>query len=99
MYVVSVQFTIAPDQVEEFEKAILANATASVSNEPGCLQFDVSFNENGTQCFLYEVYTDESAFADHRASAHFAACGAAIEGKVISRRFETYQLVNHGNRK
>lgn len=95
MYIVAVQFEIDPKFIAEFREAILINAAASVNAEPDCHQFDVGFNDDGTKCFLYEVYTDEAAFGEHRASPHFAKFSQAIDGKIINKQLEIYHLAEN----
>lgn len=47
------------------------HATTS-SAEPGCVTFIAhQHTDDPTRFVLYEVYLDEPAFAEHRASAHF----------------------------
>ncbi len=92
MFVVAVRFELFPEGAETFKNAALPNAAASEMTEPGCRQFDACFNEDGTHCFLYEVYDDEAAFEAHRNSAHFAKFKEGIEGTVKDRRFESYHL-------
>jgi len=72
MFVVVVFFEAKPAHVAEFEEAISINAKASVDNEPGCRQFDVSRSpDNDASFFLYEIYDDKAAFDAHVASEHF----------------------------
>ncbi len=92
MFVVAVRFELFPEGAEAFKNAVLPNAATSEMTEPGCRQFDACFNEDGTHCFLYEVYDDEAAFEAHRNSAHFLKFKEAIEGTVKDRRFESYNL-------
>ena len=92
MFVVAVRFELFPEGAETFKNAVLPNAAASEGTEPGCRQFDACFNEDGTHCFLYEVYDDEAAFEAHRNSEHFLKFKEAIEGTVKDRRFESYHL-------
>ena len=92
MYIVAVRFEISPEHAASFRAAVSKNAAASEATEPGCRQFDACFNADGTNCFLYEVYQDEAAFGVHRASAHFATFSQAIEGSVVNKRLELYDL-------
>ena len=72
MYVITVTFTIKSTHLTEFMTAMLENARTSLEKEEGCHQFDVSADpENPNVIFLYELYTDKSAFDAHLASAHF----------------------------
>ena len=79
MYTVLVAIRVRPDQVEAFETAIAENAAASMRDEPGCLVFEVhQSTANPLDYLLYEIYTDEQAFAiDHKAGPHYAAWQAS----------------------
>ncbi len=94
MFVVAVTFEIKPEFIESFRAAILKNAAASLRDEPGCHQFDVSFSEDGARCFLYEVYDDGEAFAVHRATPHFKDYDNAVKDWVLSKKVETFTRVN-----
>jgi quinol monooxygenase YgiN len=88
MHVVLVQFTIRPEMLEEFERALLANARASVTTDPGCLRFDVSQGKDDPLTWvLHEVYDREESHAAHRRAAHFLAFDAvaarAMTGKTV----------------
>ena len=63
MFVVIVFFEAKAAHVADFKEAILINAKASVDDEPGCRQFDVSQDpKDEAAFFLYEIYDDEAAF-------------------------------------
>ena len=95
MYIVAVQFELNPAHSEGFKDAVLKNAAASEQSVPGCHQFDVCFNADATQCFLYEVYDDEAAFGAHRASAHFKIFAQTTQPMVVSKRLEIYERLNN----
>lgn len=72
MRIISVTFTAKPDRIEEFRTTLLEHAQASLTNEPGCRQFDVAGDpKNSARFYIYEVYDDEAAIAAHNSSAHF----------------------------
>jgi autoinducer 2-degrading protein len=81
MFTVLVDLLVRPDRVEEFLIAIGENATASLKDEAGCLVFEVHQSAaEPARYLLYEVYTDEDAFAiAHRAAPHYATWQAAAE--------------------
>ena len=68
---------IAPIQIkksfkERFLEEIIADAKGSVTNEPGCLRFDVVQDSNDPdRIWLYEVYRDAAAFEAHTQTPHF----------------------------
>jgi autoinducer 2-degrading protein len=90
MLVVLVTVTVRREMLAEFERAILANADAARTREPGCVRFDVNQKEDDPlQWLFYEVYRDSAAFEAHRASPHFAAyqqvADRALMSKTLSR--------------
>jgi len=90
MYVITVIFDVAPERVEEFRDAVLRQAENSVIIEAGCHRFDVSVDPaTPGRFFLYEVYEDEAAFADHRKTDHYADFSARtadwLTGKSVGR--------------
>ena len=88
MLALVVEFRIHATRVEAFDAAIRANASASLSQEPGCRQFDVC-RDPADACvfFLYELYDDEAAIQAHLQSPHFLAMNATtapwVEAKVV----------------
>jgi (4S)-4-hydroxy-5-phosphonooxypentane-2,3-dione isomerase len=90
MLAIVVEFVIEPAFIERFERAILANATASRETEPGCRQFDVCRDPADPQLFfLYELYDDAAAFDAHRLTSHFLEMETRtahwIQSKVVHR--------------
>lgn len=67
MFVIAAEFYIKPDKVDAFRDLVDRQGAASVAEEAGCLQFDVSQVEGSPDTFLlYEVYADSNAFdEDH----------------------------------
>eukprot|EP00466_Bigelowiella_natans_P017012 jgi/Bigna1/146998/aug1.126_g21706 len=60
-------------RVNEFIEEILEDANGSLSQEPGCLRFDVLQNiEDPKEIYLYEVYTNSDAFEYHKTTPHIA---------------------------
>ena len=59
MFVVTVNFVINKDHIDEFERVMKQQARNSLRDERGCLQFDVcSDPKNRCRVFLYEVYRE-----------------------------------------
>lgn len=70
-HVLIVDFQVKPEHLDRFMKMIDENACASVKNEPGCSQFDVTrANNDPCHIMLYEVYANEDAFKSHMTYAH-----------------------------
>ena len=79
MYVVTVEFTIKPEFVEPFRERMLQQARDSLTGEQDCHVFDVCIDAQREQIvFLYEVYSDRSAFDVHLNSAHFIDFDLAV---------------------
>lgn len=71
MYVIVAPIQIKQGHKEEFIQAMLEDAKGSVSNEPGCLRFDViQDGADPNRIWLYEVYRDEAAFQAHLQTPH-----------------------------
>ncbi len=87
MHVVSVQVTVKPELLGEFEQVILHNARESVAHDKGCLRFDVSqAADDPTLWLFHEVYDGPDAHAAHRRSAHFLAYQAVEQRAVTDKR-------------
>jgi len=78
---------IHPGKLEEF-KALQTECMAIARNkDTGTLQYDVFFNEDGSECIVHERYRDSDALLEHlanlgeTASAIFQLCSA--EGEVL----------------
>lgn len=96
--VVLVEFRLRPGAADAFWPIVMANARASVRDEPGCRRFDVMTPENRADpdtIWLYEIYDDEAAFAAHLASPHFKEFAAASEALIAARRVLRLDLVEH----
>ena len=95
-FVIVAEFEVRPETIDGFLEAAVADARASVANEPGCRQFDVTLDrEQPNRVALYEVYDDEAAFDAHLATPHLKAFRAGIEALIVSRRVRRLTRV-HG---
>lgn len=95
-FVVIAEFSVTGEKLSEFLAAARADATASLRDEPGCLQFDVSVEGDGAhRVVFYEVYASRAAFDAHLATPHVAAFRAALAlvEKEESPRFLMRQAV------
>jgi quinol monooxygenase YgiN len=58
-----------------------ADALGSVRDEPGCLRFDVSVDNNDpTVLYFYEIYKDEAALEARRQAPRFLRYREAVQG-------------------
>jgi quinol monooxygenase YgiN len=94
-FVIYVEFMLHEDAVEKFMPIMLANARASLDNEPGCERFDVlHVAGRPQQVVLYEIYTDRAAFQEHLKTRHFLEFNSATapfikEKKVVELAYLT----------
>jgi quinol monooxygenase YgiN len=87
MQALIVEFEVHAEHRAAFEAALLANAEASRTLEPGCRQFDVCRDATRPEVYLlYELYDDEAAVAAHLAAPHFRAFDAALRPWVLHKR-------------
>jgi len=93
-HVIAVVFVAKPAHRAEFRRAIIENATASRTLEPGCRQFDVCESADGSEIFLYEIYDHEAAFEAHRASAHYKRFSEAVKAWVADKRIVNYRRIS-----
>jgi (4S)-4-hydroxy-5-phosphonooxypentane-2,3-dione isomerase len=89
-YVVIVTFGVKPTYRGAFRDAVLENASASRTVEPGCSVFDVCESEDGSEVFLYEIYDSGAAFREHLATDHFRRFDALVAPWVVDKRVTTY---------
>jgi quinol monooxygenase YgiN len=91
----TVFFDVKPAHIDAFKTVILAHAHASVLEEPGCRQFDVSQDPiEPSSFFLYEIYDDEAALESHRATDRIKEVGRVTAPWVESRKLLTFRLVS-----
>ena len=94
MYAVVVSFTLKPGAAKTFMPLMYENAQASLRDEPGCHQFDVATNvDTPDEVFLYELYTDASAFESHLTTPHFISFDAAAADFIATKTVSTYNKV------
>src|SRR5262245_24016312 len=97
MFSLFVSLTVRPEARELFLEAIRTQAAASLSDEPGCVRFDVCADQADDNHFLlYETYVDEAAFEAHRQTPHFVewrrAADAYVERQVNTRTDLLFEL-------
>ena len=93
-HVIAVVFVPKPAHRAEFRSAIIENATASRTLEPGCRQFDVCESVDGSEIFLYEIYDDEAAFQAHLATDHYKRFNARTTPWVADKRIVKYRRLS-----
>ena len=86
MLVHTAHLTCRPEAVEAFCARLLRHAATTLSEEKGCLRFDVhQSRDDPAVFFLHEIYADEDALAVHRASPHYLAFRADTADQVSER--------------
>jgi len=94
MYAVTVVFQIKAEVVEDFLPLMIANAEASLKDEPGCRKFDVCTDpDRPGDVFLYELYDDADAFQAHLQTHHFKSFDAKVAGMIAQKTVRTYAKV------
>ena len=79
MYCIIVKVELKPGTRAQFLPAMLDNARASVSEEPGCMVFDVlEAREERDTFYLYEIYSDQDALQEHKQTPHYQSTRAVI---------------------
>jgi quinol monooxygenase YgiN len=99
-FVVVAEFEVRPAAIDAFVDAAIADASASVANEPGCRQFDVTrSNEEPNRVLLYEVYDSQAAFDAHLETPHLRTFRDQIDPLVVSRQGRRFTRVHGGTQR
>jgi quinol monooxygenase YgiN len=86
-FVVIAEFLVKAESLPAFLNAAMMDATASLSTEPGCRQFDIIRPESPVDTVIfYEVYDSRAAFDAHLATPHVAAFREAFPPLVVAER-------------
>lgn len=86
MFVITVDFEIKSEFVNEFRNRVLQQAKDSLNNETQCFIFDVCFDEKNTnKVFLYEIYQDKDAFDYHLKSDHYLSFDKDVKNWVTKK--------------
>ncbi len=94
MFVVYVIFDVEPESVDRFRRAVLAQAHASLNEEPDCLRFDVAEDEAASRFVLWEIYASKDAFDAHLETQHFAAFDRIVAPWIRTKTVETFSLIS-----
>jgi len=83
-----VEIRTHPGQRDAFLARLRQHRENVLAHEPGCERFDILLpaEDDGGSCFLYELYSDETAFEDHNAAPYFQAYRADTAAMIASRR-------------
>lgn len=92
MYIVAVNFQIDSHHLPEFIVAMGNQARQSLANEAECHQFDVCYDPGQpNHCFLYEVYSNESAFKNHLQSTHFLEFDKQVKDGLLAKMVNIFE--------
>jgi (4S)-4-hydroxy-5-phosphonooxypentane-2,3-dione isomerase len=95
LFGVTVTFTITPGGLPAFLALVRRNAADSVRLEPGCQRFDVlvpAEDRASAEVFLYELYADAEAFAEHLRTDHFLLFDTQSRSLVTKKTVATYAV-------
>lgn len=93
MFAVIVTIEAVPGQSGSLIAALEANAHGA-RQEPGCLKWEWSRHiSDENQFAIYEIYKDQSAFEEHKASEHFAEWKAATESIIAKKVSGQYAVL------
>jgi autoinducer 2-degrading protein len=93
LLIVHVDVSVVPDRVDDFLAATEVNATAS-RLEAGVLRFDVLRDrEDPGRVLLVEIYRDDKASTDHKATGHYQLWREAVE-PMMARPRQSARFVN-----
>lgn len=87
-----VEFEIRDGCEDEFTRLISEHARLTLTEEPGCLRFDVikPVQDDGSpipgRLLVDELYADENAVRIHRANPRMPPLGKALEPLLKSQR-------------
>jgi len=94
VFAVIVRFKIKPEAFEKFLPLMQQNASASVSLEAECKQFDVLTDPaKPNEVLLYEIYETAQSFAAHLKEPHFLAFDRQVTDMVLEKNVETFEQV------
>ena len=86
MFVITVDFEIENEYLDQFRSRVLQQAKDSLNNEEKCLIFAVCFDEkNKNKVFLYEIYQDKDAFDYHLKSDHYLSFDKDVKNWVTKK--------------
>ncbi|GAB5365861.1 hypothetical protein AAMO2058_001094800 [Amorphochlora amoebiformis] len=89
LFVIHSPMYVQPEHVDKYLEAIVDDAKSSISQEPGCLRFDVFQNvDKPGELFLYEVYANEPAFHYHCETPHIEKWKKAVDGMYAKEQEE-----------
>jgi (4S)-4-hydroxy-5-phosphonooxypentane-2,3-dione isomerase len=85
-HAIIVEFHAKPERRADFVAALTRHVNWTRTNEKGCMQFDMHVDEKDPHTiYLYEIYKDDAALSEHRASPSLKTFQEANKDMVASR--------------
>ena len=95
-FTVIAELEVASEHKAEFLEFCRLDGVGSVTNEPGCRQFDtLTSDEAPNDVILYEVYDDRAAFDHHLTMPHYKVFAAAVEKLGVTTRLVRFLNRTH----
>lgn len=93
LLIVHVDVSVLPDRIDDFLAATEVNATAT-RQEVGVVRFDVlQDHAKPGHLVLVEIYRDEKASIDHKATGHYQQWRDSVEA-MMARPRQSTRFVN-----
>ncbi|MFW9780189.1 MAG: antibiotic biosynthesis monooxygenase [Candidatus Heimdallarchaeota archaeon] len=87
MFIACVTVYVKPEYRDKFITATIENAQSTRTEEPNNLRFDfLECDTDPNRFFLYEVFTDEDASAEHKTTNHYLEWREKVEVMMARSR-------------
>ena len=94
MLCVVVRFVVKTGHDTRFLERTVQQSVETLRHEPECRQFDVCVDPaDSHRILLYEMYTSDTAFAEHLLTSHFRLFDADTRGWVEEKTVERWSKV------
>ncbi|MBS4085056.1 MAG: methylglyoxal synthase [Rhizobiales bacterium] len=94
MHVVTVLFVVKPEYADSFQLVVRQQGVTSLTHSHGCRRFDVSFDQNCEQVFLYELYDRAEDFQNHLKTPHFLSFSQKTKDWIVSKEVREWSLAD-----
>lgn len=100
MFAVTVLLEVDDRHLPEFMDAMRKQARNSLEMEKDCHRFEICVDPGDRRrVFLYEIYTDRSAFDAHLKTGHFLDFDQRVKNWLISKKAECWERMENGGGK
>ena len=88
---------VRPHIIEPFRQRVLRHARMCLDTEAGCHRFDVHQEKNDPTLFLLiEIYADDAALEDHRASPNYHQWRKDTDDWIVERTWWMWNKIDDG---